>query len=123
MAIPTSALLVLRAGSGDGATSGVGVRSCVGDELAGSFPKFPDGARLGETASSLWNKVLQASLSFVGACSGAGVGSASSCARVSVASMAGRLPVVASHAWSHKVIATCLSLTELSGDLKKNAVF
>ena len=97
MAIPTSALLVLRAGSGDGATSGVGVRSCVGNELAGSFPKFPNGARLGETASSLWNKVLRASLSFVGVCSGAGVGSARSCAGVSVVSLAGRLAVVASH--------------------------
>ena len=45
---------------------------------------FPDGVWLGETASSLWNKVLQTSLSFAGICSGAGVGSVSSCTGASV---------------------------------------
>src|SRR6185369_12331866 len=58
---------------------------------------IPDGARLGETVSSLWNKVLQTFLSFVGVCSGAGVGSASSCVGVSVASLSDRLAVVVSH--------------------------
>ena len=51
----------------------VGVRSGAGDELVG-LPVFSDGA-LGEMASSLWNWILQTSLSFAGVCSGAGVGS------------------------------------------------
>ena len=46
---------------------------------------FPDGACLGETASSSWNKVLQTSLSFVSVCSGAGVGSVRSYTGVVVA--------------------------------------
>jgi hypothetical protein len=40
---------------------------------------FPGSAWMRESASLLWNKVLQTSLSFAGACSGAGVGSVSSC--------------------------------------------
>ena len=68
------------------------------------------------------NKVLQTSLSFVGVCSGAGVGSVSSYIGVSTAYLVVFLSVDASHAWSHKGIATCPSSTDLSGDLKKDAV-
>ena len=84
--------------------------------------KFPGGALMREPASPLWNKVLQTSLSFADVCSGAGVRSVSFCSGVLVAFLAFRLPVIASHAWNYKGIATCPSLTELSGDLKKDVV-
>ena len=61
----------------------VGVRSGAGDELVGS--SCVSRRRFGEMASSLWNWILQTSLSFAGVCSGAGVGSVSFCTEVSVA--------------------------------------
>ena len=45
-----------------------------------------------------------------------------SCIGVSTASLAVLLSVDASHAWSHKGIATCPSPTDLSDDLNKDAV-
>ena len=53
----------------------VGVRSGAGDELVGS--SCVSRRRFGEMALSLWNWILQTSLSFAGVCSGAGVGSVS----------------------------------------------
>ena len=53
----------------------VGVRSGAGDELVGS--SCVSRRRFGEMASSLWNWILQTSLSFAGVCSSADVGSVS----------------------------------------------
>ena len=66
------------------AVDGVGSSSPV-SSAATAQGLFSDGACLGEIASSLWNKVLQTSLSFVSVCSGAGVGSVRSYTVVVVA--------------------------------------